>query len=274
MKIEMISARPKIANKQANLQTMKHYIQQTPADLYVFGELFLTGYRCKDEYRNLAEPLTGPSIQFMKKIAKDHNCYIIFGMPLKDDKMPGVIYNGSVLIHPNGTVDKYYKWFLPTFGPFEEKIFFDEGEEINVFDTKFGKIGLIVCYDVFFPELTKTLSLLGANIVICISAAPAINRPYFETLFPTRALENTIYFAYINLVGTQEDLVFWGGSQLYSPMGKLLIKAPYYKENIITYDIDLKQIEIARAHRPVIRDIRPEIYHDLYTIARHHEKKQ
>ncbi|RLF29102.1 MAG: carbon-nitrogen hydrolase family protein [Thermoplasmata archaeon] len=274
MKIAMISARPKIADKKSNIKTMEKYIRNTPADLYVFGELFLSGYKCKDELRNLAETIQGPSIQHMKKIAKDRKCYIVFGMPLKNSRVEGLIHNAAILIHPDGKVDSYKKWFLPTFGPFEEKIFFDEGEELRVFTTRFGKIGLIICYDLYFPEIPKALSLQGADILICISASPSTTRTYFEKLLPARALENTAFMVYVNLVGTEEDLVMWGGSQIYDPMGNLLVKAPYFEESIITQEIDLKQIKITRANRPVIRDIRPEIYQDLYKLSRFHTKKE
>jgi predicted amidohydrolase len=274
MKVAMISARPKIADKKSNLKIMENYIKKTKADMYVFGELFLSGYRCKDEYRNLAETKQGPSIKHLKKIAKERNCYIVFGMPLLDETVKGLIYNSAILIHPNGKVDNYNKRYLITFGPFEEKIYFDEGEESNVFNTKFGKIGLFICYDIYFPELTKALSLQGADVLINISASPSTTRKYFETLFPARALENTCYLVYVNLVGSQEDLVFWGGSQAYDPLGKLLVKAPYFKENISTCDLDLKQIKISRANRAVLRDTRPEIFQDLYEFSRFHEKKR
>ncbi|UCH72301.1 MAG: carbon-nitrogen hydrolase family protein [Thermoplasmatales archaeon] len=273
MKVALISMRPKIANKKANLQIMEKYISKTKADFYVFGEISLTGYRCKDELRDLAEKENGSSIKYMKKIAEKNKCYVVFGMPLEDNKVEGLIYNSAVLIHPNGKVDIYNKWFLPTFGPFEEKIFFDQGEKLKIFNTKFGKIGIIICYDLFFPELCKAYSLQGAGIIICLSAVPSVNRKYFETLIPARAIENTVFMIYSNLVGTQEDLVFWGGSQIYDPLGNLLAKSPYFKENVTTCKLDLKSIKKARANRPVIRDIRPEIYQDLYDFSRHHTKK-
>jgi predicted amidohydrolase len=273
MKIAMISAQPKIADKQANLKTMEKYIKHTKADLYIFGELFLSGYRCKDELRTLAESLNGPSITHMKKLAKQHNCYIIFGLPLTDEKIQGLVYNAAVLIHPNGKVDDYQKWFLINFGPFEEKIFFNEGEKLEVFPTAFGNIGLFICYDIYFPEITKALTLQGADLIVNISASPSTTRKYFETLLPARALENTVFIAYINLVGTQEDLVFWGGSQVYDPLGNLRIKAPYFKESVITCDLDLQEVKIARENRAVLRDIRPDIYHDLYSIARFHKRE-
>ena len=273
MKIALISARPKINDKKANLEKMKAYIIKKKADLYVFAELFLSGYRCKDELRDIAEPIDGPSIKYMKQIAKEKKCYIIFGMPLQDEKIKGLIYNAAVLIHPSGKVDDYRKWFLITFGPFEEKIYFNEGDKLDVFKTRFGRIGLFICYDIYFPEITKALTLQGADILICISASPSTTRNFFELLMPARALENTVFLAYSNLVGTQEDLVFWGGSQLYDPMGKLLIKAPYFKENIVTYDIDFGLLRKARENRAVLRDIRSDIYQDLYAFARGKERR-
>jgi predicted amidohydrolase len=273
MKLALISARPVIANKIKNIKIMENYIKKTKADLYIFGEYFLSGDRCKDEFRDLAEPLDGPSIQYLKNIAKNKKCYIVFGMPSKDKKIDGLIYNTAVLLHPNGTVDLYKKWFLPTSGPFEEKIFFDQGEELPVFHTSFGNIGLLICYDLNFPELAKALTLQGADLLICISAAPSTSKKYFETLLPARALENTVFMAYVNLAGNQEDLIYWAGSQAYDPLGNLIIKAPYYKESIITCDINFKLLASKRAQRPVLRDIRPEIYQDLYRFSRFHSKK-
>ena len=274
MKLAMIAMRPKLTDKKANLRKMENYIKKTKADIYVFGELSLIGYHTKDELRDLAETENDESIKYVKNIARKNDAYIVFGMPIKNKTVEGLIHNCSIMVHPNGKVDIYRKWFLPTFGPFEEKIFFDEGEDLCLCETKFGKIGLIVCYDIFFPELCKAYSLLGADMVICISATPSVNRKYFETLMPARAIENTIFFAYVNLVGTQEDLVFWGGSQVYSPLGELIKKSLYFQESIITCKLDFKQIKLARANRPVIRDVRPELFYDLFNISRLHKKKK
>jgi len=274
MKVALITMRPKIANKKANLEIMEKNIEKTKADLCIFGELTICGYHVKDELRDIAETVDGPLISHVKKIAQKKNCYIVFGMPLKHSKIKGLIHNASVLVHPNGKVDTYNKWFLPTIGPFEEKIFFDEGEELKICKTKFGKIGLIVCYDIYFPEICRAYTLMGADIIICISATPSVTRKYFETLIPARAVENTVYVIFVNLVGTQENLVFWGGSQVYDPLAKLIAKAPYYKESVITFDIDLKELEIARANRPVVRDIKSEIYHDLYNLSRNIKNKK
>jgi len=270
MKVAIITMRPKIANKKANLEKMANYIEKTKADIYVFGELTICGYHVKDELRDIAETVNGPSVKYVKELAKKNKCYIVFGMPVKNSTVKGLINNSAILVHPNGKVDTYNKWFLPTVGPFEEKIFFDEGEKLKICDTKYGKIGLIVCYDIFFPELCRAYTLLGADIIICISATPTVTRKLFEAIIPARAVENTIFFIYVNLVGTQENLIFWGGSQAYDPLSNLLVKAPYFKESVKVIDIDLKQLKYSRAVRPVLRDIKSEIYQDLYDASRNH----
>jgi len=267
-RIALIAGRPKIGKKEENLRKMEEFIKKEDADLYVFGELFLSGYRCKDELRDIAEPVDGESVKYISDLAKEKDSYIIFGMPLKEKNPKGLIRNASVLAHPDGKVDTYSKWFLPTFGPFEEKIFFDEGEEIKPFDTRLGKIGMMVCYDLFFPEVARALTLQGADIIVCISASPSTTRIYFERLLPARSLENTVFLAYTNLVGAQEDLVFWGGCQIYNPLGNLIKKMDYFKEDILLCDINLEEIEHARHVRPVIRDLRADIYLDLYNILR------
>ncbi len=268
MKVALISMRPKVADKQGNIKTMIEYIKHTQADMYIFGENTLTGYPCKDELRDLAEPINGVSVTILKEIAKKSNCYIIFGMPLTDLNITGIIYNAAILIHPDGKVDSYEKWFLPTFGPFEEKLYYDEGERLPIFTTKFGRMGLLICYDIYFPEIAKAYALQGADILVCISASPSVTRMYFETLLPARAIENTSFILYTNIVGTQEELVYWGGSQAYDPLGKQLVKAPYFKESCVSCTLDMDMLKTARANRPVLRDIRPDIYQDLYAISR------
>ena len=274
MKIALISMRPKIGQTNENIKKMEKYIKQTPADMYVFGEMSLTGYPLKDELRNHSEKINGPSIKKLKKIAEEKKCYIVFGMPTQNENVTGIIHNSAIMIHPNGKTDIYNKWFLPTFGPFEEKIHYDEGETLTLCQTKHGKIGLIICYDLFFPELCKAYSMMGADMIICLSASPNTTRKYFETILPARAIENTTFMIYTNIVGTQENLVFWGGSQIYDPLSEQIIKAPYFKESIVTTNINLDKIKQARANRPVIRDIRPQIYQDLYEISRYNKTKK
>ncbi len=271
MKIALVAARPKMADVNANVEKMKRYIEKKRADIYIFGELFLSGYGCRDELRDLAQTRDSRSIKEMSKIAKKNDIYLVFGSPIEDDRVKGLIKNAAIFIHPDGKVESYEKWFLPTFGPFEENIFFDEGEELSIIETRFGKIGLLVCYDLYFPEIARAYALQGADLLICISASPSTTRKYFEKILPARAIENTVFIAYSNIVGNQEDLVFWGGSQIYDPLGNLIKRTELFKEEMAVVDVDFSVIERARANRPVLRDLRPEIYDDLYNLSRHHK---
>ncbi|MCD6512747.1 MAG: carbon-nitrogen hydrolase family protein [Thermoplasmata archaeon] len=265
MKISLVNLNPKVGNKKRNIKRMIKFIEkEEDAQLHVFGELSLTGYMCRDELFNVAEGVDGESINEMIEVAKSMDTNIIFGMPIEYGK--GMIYNAAILATPEGA-GIYRKNFLANFGPFEEKIFFGEGNEQPVFKTKFGKIGMCICYDAFFPEISKALALQGAEIIVCISASPSTSRNYFERVFPARAIENTVFFAYSNIVGEEENLVYWGGSQLYSPKGELLTRAEYFKEDHVTYDIDLSSLKEARIARPTLRDTKPDIFLSLYNLA-------
>jgi predicted amidohydrolase len=268
MNISLITMRPYIGQTDKNLKKMEDFLEKTDAEFCVFGEATLMGYRCQDELRSVAEPLDGPSVKTLQQLAKKKNRYILFGMPLADDHRQGIIYNAAVLLYPTGEIGVYKKWFLPNFGPFQEKLFFDQGETLPVFQTKYGRIGVCICYDLFFSELTKSYALQGADIIICISASPITSKRFFEPLFPARAIEYTTFFLFTNLVGPQDDLVFWGGSQAFDPLGNLIKKAPEHEESVITFEIDVSKIPTVRAHRPTIRDTRPELFHDLYQLSR------
>ncbi|MEA2054478.1 MAG: carbon-nitrogen hydrolase family protein [Candidatus Thermoplasmatota archaeon] len=266
MKICLINTKPTVGDKKKNLKKMEKAISGDVADVYVFGEMALTGYRCRDEYRDLAEYVDGSSIQSIKKIANEKSCYIIFGMPLKERR--GIISNAAVMVHPEGKVSVYRKYFIANFGPFEEKLYFSPGNGLPVFETRHGKVGMCICYDLFFPELVKGLALKGADMVVCISASPTTSREFFERILPARAIENTIFMAYANLVGAQENLIFWGGGQLYGPKGNLIAKGKYLKEGFVSTEIDLEEIEETRASRPTLRDTKAEIFADLYHISK------
>ncbi len=264
MKVALAQRAPKVDEKEENILIMKECVEKTAADIVVFGELFLTGYKCKN-FTDLAEPTTGKSVQRIVKIAKDNNRYIIFGMP---EKARNGIYNTAVLVHPNGKISKYRKIFLPHFGMFEERNYFKEGSKTEIFKTKFCKLGLMICYDIFFPEIAKCYALQGAEVLICISASPSQTKNYFERVMQARAIETTTFFLYVNLVGIEADMNFWGGGTVVGPRGDIKVRGEYFKEAIIEYDIDLNEISAARAARPVLLDTRDEICEELLHSAR------
>ena len=266
LKIALAQISCKRADKTSNIEKMKVYAEKAKkedAELVIFPELSLTDYLVRDLIYELAEPIPGPSVEKMMEIAKQNKIYIVFGMPEMSKKAESVIYNTAVLVGPEGYIGKYRKMHLPTHSVFEEERYFRQGYETPVFETQIGRIGLMICYDVFFPEVSRALKLNGAQLIVCISASPAVRRKFFEILTAARAIENNVFLAYVNLVGIEDGLQFWGGSRIISPSGSIIAKAKYDEEDLVVGEIDLKDVRHVAAFVPTIRDLRPELYEQL-----------
>jgi predicted amidohydrolase len=260
-----ISCRP--GDKKHNIETMKKKIAQAKgikADIIAFPELSLTGYVVRDRAYELAETVpNGPSVHEIEKIAKKEDTHIIFGMIERNAKASAVLNNTAVLISPKGYVGKYQKMQLPTHSVFEEKRYFRLGYQMPVFETEAGKIGMMICYDVYFPEIARLLSLRGAKLIVGISASPSVRRGFFETLTAARAMENTVFFAFVNLAGVEDGLQFWGGSRIISPSGSVISQAKYDVDDFVSATISYSDINRVQAWVPILRDLRPEIYTSL-----------
>lgn len=270
IKLALAQISSKRENKQANLEkyeTLTLKAKNQDADLIIFPEMSLTGYVVKDQIYELAESIPGPSVEKVETLAKKTGMHIIFGMPEVSEKTKATLYNTAVLVGPDGYIGKYRKMYLPTHSVFEEKRYFRPGYQPAVFDTAIGKIGLTICYDVFFPEVFRLARLGGAQLIVCISASPAVRRSYFEILTAARAIENTAFLAYVNLSGIQEGLQFWGGSRLVSPTGDVLAKAKLDEEDFVCCEVDFQDLRTAEAFIPTLRDIRPELFEKLKQLS-------
>ncbi len=261
-KVALAQMECSVGDKEANLGKMEEMVREARrggAELVVFPELSLTGYLCRDLFYELAEPVPGPSTERVAELAKEQEVYIVFGMPEKSTISGSILYNSSVLVGPEGLVGSYRKMFLPTHSVFEEKRYFRPGGRVEVFDTGLCRIGLMICYDTFFPEVSRLLRLRGAELIVCISASPGVRRSYFETLLSARALENTVHLAYVNLAGREDGLNFWGGSRLIGPTGSIIARAKYDEEDLVIGEVDLHDAERAGVFLPMLRDLRPEL---------------
>jgi predicted amidohydrolase len=233
------------------------------AQLLVLPEMSLTGYVLRDEVYELAERIPGPSTRMVEKIAEESKIHIVFGMPEISENTEGTLHNTAVLVGPKGFIGKYRKMYLPTHSIFEEKRYFRPGYQAAVFDTDIGKLGLIICYDIYFPEIIRLTRLRGAQLIVCISASPGVRRWYFEVLTLARAIENTAYFAFVNLAGIEDGLQFWGGSRLVGPSGRVLVQAKYDEEDFVVGEVNYSDIKPVEAFLPTLRDLRPELFDQL-----------
>ncbi|MDR1993004.1 MAG: carbon-nitrogen hydrolase family protein [Nitrososphaerota archaeon] len=270
IKLALCQISSKRENKEANLAQFEELVfkaKEQGVDLAIFPEMSLTGYVLYDQVYEYAELIPGPSVQKVEELAKKTGVHIVFGMAELSGKTQATLYNTAVFVGPEGYIGKYRKMYLPTHSVFEEKRYFRLGYEPAVFQTSIGSIGLTICYDVFFPEVFRLSRLMGAQLIVCISASPAVRSGYFEVLTAARALENTAYLAYVNLSGVEDGLQFWGGSRLVSPMGEVLAKAKFNEKDFVVCEVDFLDLRMAETFIPTLRDLRPELYDRLKQIS-------
>jgi len=261
---------PKLGNKERNLRQISEQASKARkrnVDLLIFPELHLTGYTMRDEVTHLAEPIPGPSTRKVETLAREHGVHVVFGMP-EESEVKGVIHNTAVFVGPKGLVGRYRKIHLPTHSVFEERRYYRPGQEASVFKTDIGTIGLNICYDLYFPELTRLQALQGAELVVCISASPGLRRRFFEGFCLSRAMENAVYLAYVNRVGIEEGLQFWGGSRVIAPNGSVLAQCKYDLEEFQICKVDLSEVSRARAFIPTIKDLEPGLFDQLRAKSR------
>lgn len=268
--IALAQMKCKTGNKKHNIEKIKRLVKRgkrEKAHLIIFPELVTTGYITRDITYELAERIPGPSVDELENVASKENISIVLGMLEKGEKAQGVVYNTAVLIGPEGYIGKYRKAYLPTHSVFEEKRYFRLGYETPVFNTSLGQIGLIICYDLFFPELSRILRLKGAKLIICISASPAVRRKFFEAFTVSRAIENTVFLAYVNRVGIENGVNFWGGSRLIAPNGSTIIQSKYDEEDLVVGNINYGDMLSVETFVPLLRDLRPEFFDTLKKAA-------
>jgi predicted amidohydrolase len=254
-------------DREANLGRMKEVVKDSPGDVVVFPELNITGYMPRDDVFRYAETMSGPSVKAVAALAKRTRKDILFGLPIREERVHGVIFNSCVLASGDGRVTRYDKMYLPTFGPFEERVFFAPGRKAVVAQGLHARYGLMVCYDMFFPELAKLEALMGAQVLVDLSASPTTSRPNFDKVMPARAVENGAFLAFCNLVGVHGSLVFSGGSAVYGPKGDIIVKAKDLDEDVVHHEIDLTEIEVARRFRPLLKDTRSDVLAEMSLLA-------
>jgi len=263
MKVDLPQRFHKLADVEYNYNLILEEHKKSTSDLVVFPELFLSGYLCRDKYQKVAVSLESDHIEDLRTAARKESRALIFGMTEAHPEMKGLLHNSAVYIDPQGECFVYRKIHLVNFGPFEEKRYFTEGKEVKVMDLNGCKFGIIICYDVFFPELAKLYALQGADVIVHISASPSATKVFFQKVNIARAIENTTFHVYSNLIGTERNLVYWGGSHILGPRGENKITAKEFEEDRITFEIDLSELKAARENRPTLRDTRFELFDAL-----------
>jgi predicted amidohydrolase len=238
MRVAVAQIEPKLAEKERNLDLCLARLEEAAvqeAELLVLPECALPGYvyESGDEALPYAEEVPGPSTAVLEEACARLDAYVVCGLLERDGD---AIHNAAVLVGPDGLVGSYRKSHLPFLGVDR---FVQAGEELPVFDTPIGRIGIEICYDLRFPEVTRSLALAGAEIVCLPTNWPVAARANAELLAPARGYENLVYLLVANRVGKERTAEFCGRSQIVDTTGVRLAEADATSEALLVAEIDV-----------------------------------
>ena len=233
------------------------------ADLVLFPELSLTGYVLQDLASAVSHQAVPDDPVFKPLLEASRTIDLVVGFVEEDHRHR--FYIASAYLSRGEVVHVHHKVYLPTYGLFDEGRFFAWGDSIRAFDTRFGRMGILICEDFWHASPPYLLWLDGADIFLFASASPGrglTNEPQLESArwveHINRAYASlfTAFVAHSNRVGFEDGLNFWGGSTLFDPNGELLAKGPYQIEALTLAEMDLNQLHRTRARLPLLRDER------------------
>ncbi len=224
------------------------------ADLIIFPELFLSGYNIGQTVEDLAQQAGGPACQQVSRTAREANIAILYGYP---EKLDTGVYNSALLIDRYGdTRANYRKTHL--YGDYEKGCF-QPGDTLLIAELEGLNIGILICYDVEFPEAVRALVNAGADLIAVPTALMEDYCRVAKHVVPARAYESEIYVAYVNRSGSEGDTIYCGRSCLVGPDGREILRAGK-SEALLIADVGKKAIAKAREINPVLKDVRPNLY--------------
>jgi N-carbamoylputrescine amidase len=248
------------------------------ANIVCLQELFTSLYFCDvEDYENfkLAESIPGASTDQLSAVAKELGVVIIAS--LFEKRTQGIYHNTTAVLDADGTyLGKYRKMHIPDDPAYYEKFYFTPGDlGYKVFQTKFAKIGVLICWDQWYPEAARLTSLMGAEVLFYPTAIgwataqdQATNDEQFnawQTIQRSHAVANGVHIVSVNRVGLEQNgaMKFWGGSFVANPFGRLLSQASHDNEEVMVVDIDTQKTDSYRTHWPFMRDRRIDSYGDI-----------
>jgi predicted amidohydrolase len=254
---------------EANLE--KHMARideavQAKADLVVFPELSLTGYALQDLTAAVARRPMADDPVFQTLLQASQRTDLLVGFVEQDKRHR--IYNSAAYLSQGEILSVHRKVYLPTYGLFDESRFFAWGDSIRAFNTRFGRLGVLICEDFWHASPPYLLWLDGADILLFISASPGRGLDTEQALESARWVEHvaqayaslfTTFVTNVGRVGFEDGLGFWGGSVVFDPHGELVARGPYHEESLFIAELDLHQLNRARTRLPLLRDERTEL---------------
>ena len=269
IKIALTQFNTQLGDVNANLEQHLALIdqaQQQNADLVIFPELSLTGYALLDLAVDAAIRPHEEDPVFNALLAASQNIDMMVGFVHEDRRHR--FYIASAYLAGGKILHIHNKIYLPTYGMFDEGRFFAPGNSVRAFDTRFGRVGMLICEDFWHASLPYLLWLDGADLLLFASASPGRGLTHEPRLSSSEWVEHTNrayaglftnFVAHANRVGYEDGLNFWGGSTIFDPNGDLVVRAPDFESTLTTAEIDLNQLHRSRARLPILRDERTEL---------------
>lgn len=257
---------PAIGDIQANLAKHLDYIDRAKAqgvDLLVFPELSLTGYNVQDLVYELAMRPTADDPTFRRLLQASEDLDLVVGFVHEDRRHR--FYIASAYLSGGEVLHVHDKIYLPTYALFDEGRYFAWGDHVRAFDTRFGRMGMLICEDFWHASPPYLLWLDGADVLLLLSASPGRGLDTGDRLASARWVElvNTAYASlftdfvvHANRTGFEDGLNFWGGSMVTDPNGEVMAQASYFEEALLVQQIDLNQLHRTRSRLPLLRDER------------------
>ena len=268
-----------VADKAANLSKTINKIREVAAkgaQIVCLQELFTSLYFCDVEDHDnflLAEAIPGPSTDALSKVAAELNVVIIAS--LFEKRAQGLYHNTTAVIDADGNyLGKYRKMHIPDDPGYYEKFYFTPGDlGYKVFKTKYATVGVLICWDQWYPEASRITALMGAEILFYPTAIGWAHRQdaetnieqynAWQTIQRSHAVANGVPVVSVNRVGDEGDMKFWGGSFIANAFGSLLYKASHDEEETVVTEIDMARSDYYRTHWPFLRDRRIDSYQQI-----------
>jgi predicted amidohydrolase len=263
IRVAIAQVNPKLGDLRANMALYEEKIRQgleQKAELLLFPELSLTGYYLRDTVPSVALTMSSAEMKQLQRLSRE----LPFVAGLVEESADHRFFNSAVYFEGGDVRHVHRKVYLPTYGMFDEQRYFAAGDRVRAFDSKFGRMALLICEDLWHPSTIYLAALDGALMVLCPSASPLrgivdgqtqddnarywemINRAYTETF--------SLFMIYGNRYGFEDGVGFWGGSEIVDPFGQRVAKAKYYDEDFLTAEMSLESVRRKRTMSPLLRD--------------------
>ncbi len=253
---------PTLGNLDRNVEIFRRSVKNAAErgiDLLVFPELGLTGYFLKDMVPAVAQRLDSKLVKEIRRASRKVS--IVVG--LVEESPEHFFYNSVLYVEKGEILHVHRKVYLPTYGIFDEERYLSRGSKVRAFDTRFGRVAMLVCEDAWHPSTVYLASQAGSQILLLPASSPGRGVRKGKKLDISDTWESMVrvyatlfmqFCMFVNRVGYEDGINFWGGSEVVGPTGRQVAKAPYFDEAILEADLDMAEVRRARVASPLLGD--------------------